>query len=150
MKTALKNLGILAIWVLLMASCQHRSTPGSLPYPAPQSSGSSGVTPFRLNKPLQEGSDHITGTGPAGVPIIIADVTFMGTIIGDGKIGRDGIFSIQVAPLEKSHRIGVTLGDLKGTSWSVQDFNQSAYFGDESLLIPNVGFFYDTALVEGK
>ncbi len=110
--------------------------------------GSGNVTPFRLDKPIVAGATQISGTGPAGVPIVLVDVTFMGPVLGQTTIGADGKFVFQVAALEKSHRIGVTLADLTGTKWKTEDFSDQGYQGDEAVLVPQVAFFYDTALVK--
>lgn len=122
-------------------------------YPAPeQKTGSSiPVVPMRLNKPVQEGAVEVSGSGPAGLPIIIADVTFMGEELGSGQIDANGNFAIKLGkPLEKDHRIGIGLGDLKGTQWEKEPFSDPGFFGDESMQIPMVGFFYDTAWVQPK
>lgn len=106
------------------------------------------IVPFRLNKPIFAGVDRVSGTGPAGVPIIIADVTFMGEPLGASVIGDDGTFEIRVPVLEKNHRIGIMLGDLRGTKWRVEDFYALEYRGEDPQQVPQVGFFYDTAMVQ--
>jgi len=134
------------------------NTPAALPsggaYPVntpeaiPSAKGK--ITPFHLDKLLFEGTTQVTGTGPAGVPISLQDVTFMGTVLAQTVIGSDDTFMFQVTALEKNHRIGIALGDLTGTRWKPEDFNNAAYQGEEPMLVPQVGFFYDTALVQAK
>jgi hypothetical protein len=108
------------------------------------------VVPFRLNKPIIEGADHVSGTGPAGIPIVIADVSFMGEALGTDKIGPDGKFSIKVPVLEKNHRIGLRVGELAGTRWKAEDFDPQGFWGDGATQVPQVAFFHDTALVQAK
>jgi hypothetical protein len=96
---------------------------------------------------VTEGDTVITGGGPPGVPIILFDVTAMGVALGQTTIGEDGRFEFTVDPLESAHRIGVALGELAGTGYTAEELQETIYFGDESLSVPLVGFFYDTAMV---
>ncbi len=105
------------------------------------------VVPFRLERPLTAGATEVRGTGPAGVPIFIADVTFMGEPLGTGTIGPDGKFVIKVQPLIDGHRIGLALGILDGTPWKPEDFYLHDYYGPDAMQAPQVGFFHDTAMV---
>ena len=121
---------------------------GSDAYPEPgESPVDPSITPFRLNKPVVEGTTEINGTGPAGVPIMIVDITVMGNILGQGIISEDGSFVILVPVLEKDHRIGIALDNLDGTPWT-PDYFTEAYAGDEAYMSPMIGAFYDTVLVE--
>jgi hypothetical protein len=121
------------------------------PPPTAQPTASLPVVPFRLNKPVLEGSTEVSGTGPAGLPIIIADVTFMGEELGRGQIDANGSFTITLLkPLEKDHQIGVGLNDLQDTQWASEPFSDPGFFGDEYAQVPMVGFFYDTTMVQSK
>jgi hypothetical protein len=53
-----------------------------------------------------------------------------------------------VAPLESSVRIGVAIGDLTGTSYTAEEFDAEAYKGPEALMVPMVGYFLDTTMVQ--
>jgi hypothetical protein len=137
---------------------QAYPSPSSIPgseihsdsYPAPESGQiEAGGPPFELQKPIIAGSDTIMGTGPAGVPIAIVDVTLMGDVLGQGIIDSSGKFSIKIIPIEKSHRIGIILGNLEGTQWQPENFYLDGFLGDNALQIPLVGFMFDTALVRG-
>lgn len=108
------------------------------------------VAKFQLIKPIIEGATQVSGIGPAGVPINLQDVTFMGTLLGQTLISPNGTFVFRVTALEKNHRIGIALGDLTGTGRAPEDFNDPAYQGEGAMQIPQVGFFYDTVLVEAK
>jgi hypothetical protein len=127
--------------------------PAGEAYPAPviQPTAQLDVVPFRINKPIQAGATEVSGTGPPALPIVIADVNFMGEILGEGVIGADGAFTIKLGiPLEEEHRIGVALNDLTGTPWQSNDFSDPGFFGEESRQVPTVGFFFDTAAVGGE
>jgi len=122
-------------------------------YPAPTERNSPPVpvVPFRLNKPVLDSATEVSGTGPAGVPVLIADVTFYGDLLGEGSIASDGTFVVQLSnPALKDHKIGIALADLTGTSWIIDDFSDPGFFGDEPLQVPVVGFFYDTTMVQGE
>jgi hypothetical protein len=90
---------------------------------------------------------EVHGTGPAGVPIFIADITFMGEPLGTGTIGPDGKFTVSVKPLPDGHRIGLALGVLTGTQWKPEDFYLQEYYGPDAMQFPQVGFFHDTVMV---
>lgn len=122
----------------------------SYPPPEQQTAVKSGGPPIQLDKPLKEGSTVITGSGPANLPILIVDVTFMREILAETVIGEDGTFSINLTALSKDHRIGIALSNLEGTKWENVDLNASGFFGEGALQVPTVGFFYDTALVLGE
>ena len=65
---------------------------------------------FQLDDPLMAGETRVSGTGVAGVPIIIMDVSRM-TEIGSGTVGQDNRFSITTSePLVAYSIIGV-MGD---------------------------------------
>ena len=105
---------------------------------------------FQLTKPILEEDTEISGIGPAGVPIIILDITFMGEILGEGILNSDGTFSIKVDTLEKGHRVGIALGNLEDTQWTNENFYGAGFNGDESMQVPMVGYFYDTTIVGEK
>ena len=103
------------------------------------------VVPFQLDKPLREGDTQVTGTGPAGVSVRLEDVTFTGRFIAAGRIKDDGTFEIALPnPLEARHRVGLTLV----APWTLEDFQSPGFNGDEALMVPQVGFYYDTAIVK--
>lgn len=151
-----RELFILSLMAVLLVACdatipgpQSTSspiTPGVSPLGSPMSAPSD-VVPFRLDKPLAAGATEVRGIGPAGVPIFIADITFMGEPLGTSTIGPDGKFSVQVKPLVAGHRIGVALGILDGTRWKPEDFYRQDFYGPGAMQAPQVGFFHDTVMV---
>lgn len=158
---------VLSIIVVGIVSCQKptpteeaRESPLSLPTlassplpaltsPLPGSAAPSlPAVPFRLDKPVQAGDTRVTGSGPAGVPIRLEDVTFVGRLIALGRIDEDGTFELILSvPLEARHRVGLTV-DLSGTSWTLEDLQSEAFKGDEAMMVPQVGFYFDTAMVQ--
>lgn len=118
------------------------TTQSSLPAPRVD------VVPFQFDKPITAGTTRVTGSGPAGVPIILADITFGGLILTTGRIDPDGQFELELGnPLEARHRIGIALGDLRGTGWQPDDFSNEGFHGDEARTVPQIGFFFDTCMV---
>jgi len=116
--------------------------PSPLPVPSDRE-----VTRFQLDKPIPVGATQVTGQGPAGVPIMVLDITFGGTLLAAGKIDNDGTFELKLErPLEANHRIGLALGNLAGTDWQLTDFTPE-FYGDEPMSVPQVGHFLDTYAV---
>jgi hypothetical protein len=109
------------------------------------------VVPFKINKPLSAGMTEITGSGPADIPITLADITSYGDIVGEGTISSDGTFTIKLnKPLEVNQWIGITYSNLKNTKWVPSNFDDPGFRGDSPQLIPLVGYFFDTAEVAEK
>lgn len=107
------------------------------------------LVPFRLEKPLRAGDTQIRGSGPPGVPIIIANITLMGEQIVFGEIGPDGRFDFELSnPLEENYRIGLALGDMTGKSWTEETFRHPMFHGDEAQTVPQAGFYYDSSQVQ--
>lgn len=106
------------------------------------------VVPFRINKPVQDGAEQVSGTGPADIPITLADITMYGDILGQTTIKSDGTFVFNLStPITKGHLIGVALSDLKGTKWVAANFNDPGFKGDTPKNVPLVGYFFDTVEV---
>jgi len=106
------------------------------------------IVPFVLDRPLESGAEVLRGSGPANVPIVIADLFLMGEVIGSGVIGADGRFEITVPPLEKGHWIGIALDNLSGTEFAYEDFYPQGFRGVGAEQIPQVGFAYDSDYVQ--
>ncbi len=174
MKTNMKNeknrslLLPLIIAVLVVAvgisSCrgpEPTDSPSPLPIPSPEADSpiatppeavddapASQIVAFQLDKPLREGDTRVTGTGPAGAPIRLEDVTFAGRFIAAGQIDDDNTFELVLSePLEAAHRVGLTV-DVAGTSWTIEDFQSPEFNGDGALQVPQIGFYFDTAMVQ--
>jgi hypothetical protein len=156
-RALMKPIGIALIAIaVLITAC---GSPAPTPFLSPRSPSLSPLTsplpvsyavPFRLDRPIVAGADVVHGTGPAGVPILIADITFMGEVLGQGTIGPDGKFTIKVKLLEAGHRIGLGLAELAGTQWKAEDFYPAEFFGPDAMQVPQVGFFHDTVMVPSQ
>jgi hypothetical protein len=106
---------------------------------------------FSLDEPLHEGATEVTGSGPQGIPISIADLTLMGESLGRGSVGPDGRFTIPVTPpLIVNHRIGILLDDqTTGFYFSEEILAQlEALRGDNAITVPRIGTAYDAASVK--
>ncbi|QRN83004.1 hypothetical protein JR338_11395 [Chloroflexota bacterium] len=100
---------------------------------------------FSIDTPLKTGDLVVTGTGPAGVPIILIDATDVGELLGTTVISDDGTFQIDLANgLPEQHQIGIQLGDLTGTDLNANDF----VYNDNYYVRPLIGIMFDMALVE--
>ena len=122
-------------------------------YPAPsaptEETSRIPIVPFAIEQPVTAGSTVIRGTGPAGVPILVVNVTYMGEVIGEGVIGADGTFEISTTALEAETWVGVSLADLTGSDFAYEDFYASGFRGEGAAQVPQVGFVYDSVTVGG-
>jgi hypothetical protein len=120
--------------------------PGSYP---PSQAGEAFQEPrFRFDQPLAANATTVTGQAPPDVALAIADITFNGAILGSGRSDADGRFSISVSPLPAGHRIGVTVAVLQpGQTISDMSAQYYPHRGDGFMNLPNIGVFFETALV---
>jgi hypothetical protein len=103
--------------------------------------------PFQFDKPVLAGATAVTGRGPAGVPIVLRDVTFAGSLLATSVIDQNNRFEFVLeAPLEANHRIGLALDNLSETDWQISDFTE-AYQGDGAMNFPQIDFFFDTYMI---
>ncbi len=100
---------------------------------------------FTIAEPVAGGDTVITGTGPAGVPIILVDVSEVGLPLGETVINEDDtyIFNLET-PLQSGHSIGIMLGDLTGTDLDENDF----IYSDTYFVRPLIGILFDMVFVE--
>jgi hypothetical protein len=104
---------------------------------------------FQLLLPLKAGARIVNGTAPPGLDLAIADITFNGVTLGTGMSDPNGNFAISVSPLRDGHRIGVTVAELEpGRTLEDTAVQLFTYRGEGFMNIPNLGIFFDTALVE--
>jgi hypothetical protein len=126
-------------------------TPGASPLDSPLPAASTPRLPevaIQLDRPLREGATKVTGSAPPGVQVVLEDVTLAGAPLGRGVADGDGRFEIALfAPLEARHRVGATV-ELSGSPWTENDFSSDAFHGEEPLMIPQIGFYFDTSMVE--
>lgn len=100
---------------------------------------------FSLDEPVEGGDLVITGTGPAGLPIILVDVSEVGLLLGETIIGEDGTFRFDLdEPVQSQHAIGIQLGDISGT-----DFNESDFLYSETYFVrPLIGTLFAMVFVK--
>ena len=82
------------------------------------------------------------------MPIYLVDITFNGEIMAQTIIEEDGTFIFQIPALEDGRWIGIGIGDLSATRMDRCTFNFDGFLGPDARNVPNVGLFYDTALVK--
>lgn len=134
-------------------SVEPTSFDSALPTPEEASPGETVLVEglvFSLDEPLTAGDTEVTGTGPKGIPIVIADLTLMGEVMGRGTIGPDGRFEIQIAPpLIVNHRIGVMLdAESIELEFTQEVLDQLETFkGKNAITIPRIGAVFDAASV---
>lgn len=100
---------------------------------------------FTISVPVSAGDTIVTGTGPAGVPINLVDVSEVGELLATTVINDDGTFTFELTDgLSGNHQIGLQLGDLTGT-----DLNENDYiYSDNYYSKPFIGILFDMVLVE--
>lgn len=102
---------------------------------------------FYINKPILEGVSIVTGTGPAGIPLRLINLTKIDQILGETIIDENGNFSFELdESLESGQTIGIKLGDISNTTLSEQDFLYNEYYYER----PYVGILFDLTIVESK
>lgn len=100
---------------------------------------------FSIDLPVEAGDTIVTGTGPADVPIILVNVSEVGTLLGETVITKDGTFAFELEnPLESGNSIGIQLGDLEGTDFDPNDFVYSETYYSRPL----VGILFDMAFIQ--
>lgn len=127
--------------------------PAQSAYPVPSGNIESSIpiesiVPFRIDRPVGNGATQVTGSGMPGVPLLLVNVTNIGEIIAETTIKEDGKFVFEVQPLTAGTRIGLMIGNLDNTSWSLSDFYNAGFNGEEASNLPNVGFLYDSYMVK--
>ena len=106
------------------------------------------IVPFRINRPVLNGATSVTGTGMPGVPLMLVNVTNIGEVIAETTIKDDGTYLFEIQPLIAGTRIGLMIGNLDNTPWSLSDFYNAGFNGEEASNLPNVGFLYDSYMVK--
>lgn len=122
----------------------QNSHPYPYPYPAPLPQLPQGP-PFTIDSPVTAAEGVVSGSGPAGVPIRIVNITRGAEDIATTTIGADGRFRATVAGrVSPGDRIGIMLGDVRGTQFKREDFLSGPGYQD----IPFIGVIFASILVE--
>jgi hypothetical protein len=100
---------------------------------------------FKINVPVRGGDLVVRGTGPSGVPILLVNVSEVGTVLGETIINEDGEFLFTLEqPLVSGHSIGIQLGDITDTELNESDF----IYSDTYYERPLIGILFDMVSVE--
>jgi len=143
---------LLAAWVVLsctspvpMPTASSLASPVGLDEESPLDPATLPQGPlFTISLPLKAGDLVAQGTGEAGVPLRVVNVTQMASTLGQGTIGPDGKFEIRLAqPLVQGDRIGLMIGDLTGTRFQPTDFLSGPGYWD----MPYIGVVFTSTLV---
>lgn len=103
---------------------------------------------FRIDQPVAADATEITGQAPPDTALSVMDVTFNGELLGTGRSDADGRFSVSVSGLTAGNRIGLGVAELApGQSLDQMAEFYFPYRGEGFINLPNVGIFFDTALV---
>lgn len=99
---------------------------------------------FTIDEPVDPNSTTVTGTGPAGVPIKLVDITTMGEELALTTVDENGNFSFSLdKPLTSGHAVGLMIGDLSDTDFNYDEFTYS----DEYIDKPMIGTLFYIAVV---
>jgi len=104
---------------------------------------------FRLDLPLNKEDRIVTGQAPPNLALAVVDVTSGGRVLGVGASDGDGRFTIGVQDLPEGYRVGITFSELQpGKTHADMSVEYFPHRGEGFMNIPNVGIFFDTAMVE--
>lgn len=101
---------------------------------------------FFIDEPVRASDTVITGSGPANVPILLVNVSFVGELIASTVIDESGRFRFELEqPLQATHSIGLQLGDITGTNFLESQFLYNENYYER----PFIGIiFFMTTVVE--
>ena len=100
---------------------------------------------FTVDRPVKASDEYVTGTGPAGVPIVLISISEVGAVLSETVIDNDGVFQFTLEePLVSGHTIGIQLGDIENTEFSESDFQYSETYYER----PMIGILFDMLVVE--
>lgn len=114
------------------------------PYPPPPYSDLPEGPQFTITQPVRLSTGQISGTGPAGVPIRIVNITRGAIEIAAVTIGADGTFSAPLKEAFVGDRLAIMLGDTSGTGLDRNQFIRGPGYEDWPL----IGILFASAIVE--
>lgn len=104
---------------------------------------------FRIDEPLEAGDVRVSGSGPADLPIVVADLTLMGEVLGRGTIGGDGDFELQVTELITNHRVGIMLDPQMVEVYTADLLARiEELVGEGAIVLPHIGRVYASSTVK--
>ena len=123
MKRNLVHIMLLATAAILLTGCAAGPAPSPIPQPDPLAPTLPAPRYTVTLDPVRAGDLVVSGSGPAGLPIRIVDISQVGYSYGETMIGQGGRFTLQLAePAIGGNRIGVLLADLAGSKYTPADF----------------------------
>ncbi|MCL4262545.1 MAG: hypothetical protein KJ069_04995 [Anaerolineae bacterium] len=104
---------------------------------------------FQFANELTAGMTTLEGSAPPNLSLAVIDITFNGVVLGQGGSDNEGRFAISVTPLPEGHRVGIGLATLEeGKTYEQSVEELFPYRGDNFMNIPNVGVYFETAMVQ--
>lgn len=104
---------------------------------------------FQFANELTAGMTTLEGSAPPNLSLAVIDITFNGVVLGQGISDNEGRFAISVTPLPEGHRVGIGLATLEeGKTYEQSVEELFPYRGDNFMNIPNVGVYFETAMVQ--
>ncbi len=95
------------------------------------------------------GMTMLEGSAPPNLSLAVIDITFNGVVLGQGISDSEGRFAISVTPLPAGHRVGIGLATLEeGKTYEQSVEELFPYRGENFMNIPNVGIYFETAMVQ--
>ena len=103
---------------------------------------------FRIDQPVSVSTTEITGQAPPNTSLAVLDISYNGAVLGLGRSDDSGRFSVPVTGLIEGNRIGLGIGEL-APGQSIEEMAEFyfPYRGEGFMNIPNLGIYFDTALV---
>jgi hypothetical protein len=101
---------------------------------------------FTINTPLRAVDAQVSGTGPAGVPIQVLNIT-IGSLIAEVPISPEGMFVVDATGLlNPGDKVVLALGNIEGaqTQYTRGDFAN----GPNYQQVPSTGVVFAMAQVE--
>ena len=118
-------------------------------YPAPPITDDPLSPRFQFDLPLTTEMTTVTGKAPPNLSLILVDITYAGIVLGSARSDGQGSFAIGVNSLIEGHRIGLTISEAEsGKTVDQKAAELFPYRGDQFMNVPNVGVFFETALVQ--
>lgn len=103
---------------------------------------------FRIDVPLSAASNVVTGQAPPNLAIAVADISSGGELLGSGVSDAEGQFRIGVSRLPEGDQVGITFAELQpGKTYAEMSEEYFPHRGDGFMNIPNIGIFFDSAIV---
>ncbi len=147
---------VLVCIVLILLSACSKPTTGVSPLASPLQNqiqspvmtpvltATPSLPPLKLDEPLYAGATQVSGTGPAGVPIIIMDISAM-SAIGSGEVDEKGEFVVEVSPaLVSPNLVGIMFDDARTSPYPKETLPCVGTCRDQPL----IGLLFDRVVVK--